>query len=59
LLTCPDGSIIDVSISWTLANNIGATSITGITTAVLGSVYYLGLDGTSGNVVPVGVPTTI
>jgi hypothetical protein len=57
-ITVPVGSIIDMSVSWTMANNIGATSISGLTTVTLGSVYWLALDGTTAQMPPLGVPTT-
>lgn len=52
------GSILDLDVSWTLSNNIGGVSISGLTTVVLGTVYYLALDGHTNTIAPQGVPTT-
>lgn len=57
-LWLPAGAIMDVSISWTQNNNFGSASHT-LATVAVGSYYYLGLDGATGQVVPVGLPTTI
>jgi hypothetical protein len=51
------GSIIDVSMSWTHSNNAGSASIA-LTTVVLGTYYYLVLDGAAGTMPPMGLPTT-
>jgi len=51
-------SVIDVSVTFTLSNNILGQDI-GVVTGVLKTFYYLSLDGPGANVlVPVGVPTT-
>jgi len=54
----PSASVIDVSVTYTLSNNILGQNL-GIVTGVLTNVYYLALDGPGGNVLrPIGVPTT-
>lgn len=53
------GSIVDVDLSICLANTLTGASITGLTTAVLGTTYYLALDGRASNkVTPLRLPTT-
>jgi len=52
------GSIIDVDVSWTLVNTLPSYT-TSVATAVVGTFYYLALDGPASNkLTPVGVPTT-
>jgi len=54
----PSASIIDVSVQFTLSNNITGQTL-GIVTGVLTSFYWLALDGPGANVLrPVGIPTT-
>jgi hypothetical protein len=54
----PAASIIDVSITFTLSNNITGQDL-GVVTGVLKAFYYLPLDGPSSNtLIAVGVPTT-
>ncbi len=51
--------MIDVDIDFTLAANFTPQAFTGFTTVVLGTFYYLALDGRASNkLVPVGLPTT-
>jgi len=57
-LTCPAGSIIDVSVSWTLRNNISGVTQAGYAAVTLGAFYYARLDGVGGKFLPLGVPTT-
>jgi hypothetical protein len=57
-LTCPAGSIIDVSVSWTLRNNLSGVTQAGYAAATLGNFYYGRLDGVGGKFLPLGVPTT-
>jgi len=58
LLNLAAGAVIDVSMSWTVTNNLtGATSA--VATGILGTYYYLYLDGSSSHQIqPVGKPTT-
>jgi len=57
-ITAPGGSVIDVLIEFTLANELTGTTL-GIVSGVLGTVYYLALDGPGGNKArPVGLVTT-
>jgi hypothetical protein len=57
-LSCSTDSIIDVEVEYTLSNQIQAASIT-IATGVLGSIYYLPLDGAASHVYnPLHLPTT-
>jgi len=56
LLNIPVGSILDLSISFTLRNNLAGADIS-VITAVVGSMYYLYLDGAK--IQPVGRPTTL
>ncbi len=52
------GCVIDMAVSFTLGNNLGIHATT-IATGVLGTIYYLALDGPSSNkLVAQGVPTT-
>jgi len=57
-ITCPAGSIVDVSITFTLRNNISGVTQAGYAAAGLGSYYYGRLDGVGGKFLPLGVPTT-
>jgi len=55
----PVNSIVDVDIEYTQLNNMALFATAGLTTVILGNVYYLALDGiASHNLVPVGLPTT-
>jgi hypothetical protein len=57
-LLLQQGTIVDVALVFTLANNFASNSIS-VATAVVGTQYYLALDGpTSNKVVPLGLPTT-
>lgn len=58
LLNIAAGAVVDVQLSWTMTNNLlGSTPA--IATGVLGTYYYLYLDGsTSHQLQPVGKPTT-
>jgi len=57
-INAPVGSIIDLSIDFTLAN-IYADGLQTVASATLGNIYYLALDGATANkYVPIGVPTT-
>jgi hypothetical protein len=52
------GSIVDLSVDWTLDAFISPDTLS-IATGVLGSAYFLALDGPSGNTyTPIGLPTT-
>jgi hypothetical protein len=58
LITCTVGSVVDVHVSFRTSGAIAAGTHS-VTTATLGNIYYLALDGPSSNVyVPVGLPTT-
>jgi len=57
-LTGPSGSIVDVSVTWTLRNNITGVTQNGYAAVTLGSFYYARLDGVGGKFLPLGVPTT-
>jgi hypothetical protein len=57
-LICSVGSVVDVHVSYTIAASFQNVLIP-VATAVLGTVYYLALDGPTSNLyVPVGLPTT-
>jgi hypothetical protein len=57
-ITCPTGTIIDIHVTACQPNDYVPESIT-VATAVVGSVYYLALDGPSTNIfIPVGLVTT-
>ncbi len=57
-ITCPVGSIIDISMMYTLGNVSGGLDVT-IASGSVGTIYYLALDGPSSNkLVPLGLPTT-
>jgi len=61
-LVCPMNSIVDLSLDMILADQeVGLVAITGLTTVVLGHIYYLALDrGNAGTnvLVPVSLNTT-
>jgi hypothetical protein len=57
-ITCPAGSIIDISVTWTLRNNIAGVTQAGYAAVTLGAFYYARLDGVGGKFLPLGVPTT-
>jgi len=58
-ITAPSGCVLDLHIAYTLSNNIGGVSISGFAAAVLGTVYYLALDGRASNKLsPMGRPST-
>lgn len=52
------GGVIDLEMSWTQSNNLLGVNRT-VSTAVLGTWYYLYLDGSSGSIQPVGKPNTL
>jgi len=54
----PAASVIDVSLSFTLSNNLIGQDL-GVVTGVLKTFYWLALDGPGTNILrPLGVPTT-
>jgi len=54
----PAASVIDVSVTFTLSNNLSGQDL-GVVTGVLKTFYWLALDGPGTNVIrPQGVPTT-
>lgn len=58
-VTVVNSSIIDLDVSLVLSDNEDVVTVTGVTTATLGSQYYLALDGDSSNqLVPVSMNTT-
>ncbi len=58
-LTVEQGAIVEVDVSFTLANNLPTISIAA-STVVIGNTYYLYLDGQSSHLLkPVGRPSTI
>jgi len=57
-LTGPEGTILDIDIQGRLANVVGCSNIA-VAVAVVGTMYYLSLDGPASNKVqPVGIPST-
>jgi len=57
-LTATAQSVIEISLDWTLKNNLGGVSFT-TATAALGSFYYLYLDGNTTHLLqPIDRPTT-
>jgi len=57
-LNCPLGSIIDVEVAWTMANNLQQLART-VASGTLGNPYYLYLDGsTRHGFNPIGKPLT-
>jgi hypothetical protein len=58
LLNIGAGDVVDVDLSWTITNNLlGSTPA--VATGVLGTYYYLYLDGsTTHQLQPIGKPTT-
>lgn len=57
-ITCGPGSVVDVDLTFTLANNFASVNITGLAAVLVNVVYYLRLDGVGGKFVPLGLPTT-
>ena len=55
----PVGAIIDVCVDATLANNVLGATITLSTTQAVGVGGYTPLDGSNGNLRPVGVTNTM
>jgi len=54
----PGGSVIDLDVSFTMSNNMGTLGRV-IATGVLGTIYYLYLDGsTRHGLIPAGKPST-
>jgi len=51
------GAVIDVDVSYTLANNYNGQVITTGSLPLVGTLYYLSLDGIGGNLQPVGMGT--
>ncbi len=59
LITCPQGSIIDVTLSGIMNDNEANSTSIGITSGVVGKVYYLYLTGqTSAALVPIALTST-
>jgi len=57
-LTGPEGTILDLNISGRMANVVGCSNFA-VAVGVVGTMYYLALDGPSQNKVqPVGIPST-
>jgi hypothetical protein len=52
------GSIVDVDLTYCQRNSQAGLSFT-VTTAVLGTAYYLYLDGATGKLQPVALPNTL
>ncbi len=58
-IAAPAGSIIDLDVSFTLMNNNSGYSATTVSTATVGRIYYLPLDGVSSNKIQAqGITTT-
>ena len=53
-----EGSIIDLDVTCTLANNLTQFSYTGFATVVLGTLYWPYLDNVNGKLQTLGRPTT-
>jgi hypothetical protein len=56
LISANTGSVIDLTVDYTLSNQIVSNTMS-VATGVLGSIYYLYLDGL--HLVPVGLPSTL
>ncbi len=57
-IVAPIGSIIELDMSVWLSDVAFVNYGQGVTTAVLGQLYYGGLDGTGGSYPPIGLQTT-
>jgi len=62
-ITCPAGSLIEVSVSGRLSNDVAGVTNSGgnLATVIVGTTYYLALDNNGANThnfVPVSLPTT-
>jgi len=58
-VTAPAGSILDISVSFTLAAAFVSSASISTATAAIGTIYYLSLDGNSSHIwSPLGLPTT-
>lgn len=59
-LTVPVGGIIDIDVSYTLCDGAGGGVGITLATVVLGTYYYLALDGpTTAHYTPIGLATTV
>jgi hypothetical protein len=59
LLTYPEYCVVDLTVDAVMWNNNGTGSTSTVTSATLGDIYYLALDGPSQNtLVPQGLNTT-
>ncbi len=59
IITCPGGSVVDISVQYVLNDQSTASSTATIATGTLGRQYYLALDGPTTNLlVPVSLSTT-
>ncbi len=58
LLTCPSGSVIDVTMNLIMADQSTALQTVNVTTAAVGQSYYLALDHPTAQLVPVSLTTT-
>jgi hypothetical protein len=60
-ISCPAGSIVDVTLSFRISNELAPTARP-VSTGAIGNVYYLALDNAvaagTHNLVPYGLPTT-
>jgi hypothetical protein len=57
VVVAPVGSILDLEVSFRLANVVAPLTPITIIAGTAGSVYYLPLDGTAGGYTPIGLPT--
>jgi hypothetical protein len=57
-MIAPTGSIIDVTLSFVLADTGLASTAISAATAVIGTLYYFPLDGTTDKYLPVSLNTT-
>jgi len=59
VLTVPNDTVIDVLVDLIMSDQQDVDTVTGVSTATLGSQYFLALDGAaSNNLVPVSLNTT-
>ncbi len=58
ILTCPSGSIIDLSVQLIMADTTSAISTISVTSATVGHTYFLSLDHPTAAIAPVQLTST-
>ncbi len=58
ITTLPAGSVVDVNVTFVFGDSSAGNGTWGAASATIGRVYYPALDGSTDQLVPVGLPTT-